>query len=189
MTCCCFQVNIPYLYQHKPIIMRKLILLLFVSAAFTACKQQPAGPNAKLAKMFDNYYEDKLKLYPLEATSIGDNRYNDQLQNDGSQEFINKAHHFYSAYLESLKSYNREELTSEDKTSYDILSYELNTALEGFDKHIYFDFVNFAHPAETPFNQMVAIPLFLGQWGSGTGAQQFKTVADDDNWLKRMSAF
>lgn len=170
--------------------MKKLFLLLSVSIAFVSCKQnQPAGPNAKLAKMFDNYFEDKLKLYPIEATYIGDNRYNDQLQNDGSQEFINKAHHFYMAYLDSLKSYDPATLTGEDKTSYDILSYELNTALEGFDKHVYFDILNFAHPAETPFNQMVALPLFLGQWGSGTGAQPFKTVADYDNWLKRMSAF
>ncbi|MDB5011442.1 MAG: hypothetical protein JWQ06_2231, partial [Mucilaginibacter sp.] len=63
------------------------------------------------------------------------------------------------------------------------------TALEGFNKHIYYDFINFAHPEYIPFNQMFALPLILGQWGSGTGAQPFKTVKDYDNWLKRLKGF
>ncbi|MDB5125297.1 MAG: hypothetical protein JWP94_3426 [Mucilaginibacter sp.] len=163
-------------------------MLLCLAAAFSACKQKNE-PNKELAKLFDNYYEDKLKLYPLEATSIGDNRYNALLQNDGSEAFIKQAHDFYAGYLDKLKGFNRDGLDEEDKLSYDILSYKLNTVLEGFDKDIYYDYLNFAHPRYIPFNQMVAVPLMLGQWGSGTGAQPFKTVADYDNWLKRLSAF
>jgi uncharacterized protein (DUF885 family) len=168
--------------------MKKIFMLLCLAAAFSACKQKNE-PNKELAKLFDNYYEDKLKLYPLEATSIGDNRYNALLQNDGSEAFIKQAHDFYAGYLDKLKGFNRDGLDEEDKLSYDILSYKLNTVLEGFDKDIYYDYLNFAHPRYIPFNQMVAVPLMLGQWGSGTGAQPFKTVADYDNWLKRLSAF
>jgi uncharacterized protein (DUF885 family) len=168
--------------------MKKIFMLLCLAAAFSACKQKNE-PNKELAKLFDNYYEDKLKLYPLEATSIGDNRYNALLQNDGSEAFIKQAHDFYAGYLDKLKGFNRDGLDDEDKLSYDILSYKLNTVLEGFDKDIYYDYLNFAHPRYIPFNQMVAVPLMLGQWGSGTGAQPFKTVADYDNWLKRLSAF
>ncbi|MDB5111229.1 MAG: hypothetical protein JWR67_2343, partial [Mucilaginibacter sp.] len=163
-------------------------MILCVAAAFSACKQK-TSMNTDLAKLFDNYYEHKLKLYPLEATSIGDNRYNDLLQNDGSAAFIKQAHDFYAGYLDSLKSFKRDDLNEEDKLSYDILYYKLNTALEGFNKHIYYDFINFAHPEYIPFNQMFALPLILGQWGSGTGAQPFKTVKDYDNWLKRLKGF
>jgi uncharacterized protein (DUF885 family) len=163
-------------------------MVLCLAVAFSACKQKNE-PNKELAKLFDNYYEDKLKLYPLEATSIGDNRYDALLQNDGSEAFIKQAHDFYAGYLDKLKGFNRDGLDEEDKLSYDILLYKLNTVLEGFDKHIYYDGINFAHPHYIPFNQMVALPLILGQWGSGTGAQPFKTVADYDNWLKRLSAF
>lgn len=168
--------------------MKKVLLILCVAAVFMACKQNNA-PNKELAKMFDNYYEDRLKLYPLEATSIGDNRDNDLLQNDGSDAFKSKAHDFYAGYLDMLKAFKRDGLNDQDKLSYDILYYDLNIALEGFNKHIYYDVINFAHPAYIPFNQMVAVPLIIGQWGSGTGAQPFKTVADYDNWLKRLSAF
>ena len=169
--------------------MKKLLVLLCLSAAFVGCKQKMEQPNPKLAKLFDNYYEDRLKLYPLEATSIGDNRYNDVLQNDGSDAFKKQAHDVFAGYVDMLKAFNRDELNTEDKLSYDILSYDLNMALDGMSKHIYYDVLNFAHPGEIPFNQMVAVPLILGQWGSGTGAQPFKTVKDYDNWLKRLSAF
>ena len=41
----------------------------------------------------------------------------------------------------------------------------------------------------TPFNQFYAIPLSMGQWGSGTGEQPFKTVKDYDDWQKRAAGF
>ncbi len=169
--------------------MKKTVILLCIAVAFFTCKQKPVEPNTKLAKLFDNYYEDRLKLYPMEATSIGDNRYNGALENDGSAAFQKQAHDLFAGYLDLLKAFKREELNAEDKLSYDILSYDCNLALEGEGKHIYYDVINFAHPVRIPFNQMVAIPLMLGQWGSGTGAQPFKTVADYDNWLKRMISF
>jgi uncharacterized protein (DUF885 family) len=40
-----------------------------------------------------------------------------------------------------------------------------------------------------PFQQFWALPLTLGQMGSGTGSQPFKTVSDYENWLKRARAF
>lgn len=174
--------------------MRKFHLLLCVVIVLSACKRSKIGstvtaPNKDIAKLFDNYYDDRLKLYPLEATSIGDNRYNDQMQNDNSAAFRQKSHDFFSGYLTKLKTFNREGLNEEDKLSYDVLTYKLNIALEGENHQIYFDMNNFAHSYYTPFNQMVATPLFLGQMGSGSGVQPFKTVKDYDDWLKRMSAF
>ena len=40
-----------------------------------------------------------------------------------------------------------------------------------------------------PFNQFEGIPLFMGQMGSGSGIQPFKTVQDYDNWIKRAGRF
>jgi uncharacterized protein (DUF885 family) len=172
--------------------MRKLFMLLSVAALFSACKPKSdnsAPANKDIARLFDNYYEDRLKLYPIEATMIGDNRFNDQLPNDGSAEFISKTHAFYSDYLGKLQKFDRESLNEEDKLSYDILLYQLNINLEGQGHGLYFDLATFAHSVYTPFNQMVALPLVMGQYGSGTGAQPFKTVKDYDDWLKRLAAF
>ena len=40
-----------------------------------------ALPPVLAAKLFADYYEEHLKLYPLEATFAGDNRYDDLLPN------------------------------------------------------------------------------------------------------------
>ncbi len=163
----------------------KRVELLFVaiSLLFISCQNKPgsvsAGKNKDLAAFFDQYYENRLKLYPLEATSIGDNRYNDQLPDDGSAAFLSKAKTFYADNLQKIKTFKREDLNTEDQLSYDIFTYEMQIALEGFNYH--FEYL--------PFNQMFALPLTIGQFGSGTGAQPFKTVQDYQNWLKRLQAF
>ena len=163
--------------------MKKIILLLCVAGALTACKQKMANgdkaPNKDLAKVLDDYYNDRMKLFPLESTYAGDTLYNDLLPNDGSAEFLGKAHTFYQNYLSQVKRFNPDELNEQDKLSYDIFTYETQLALDGFQYHL----------ERIPFNQFYALPLTIGQLGSGAGAQPFKTVKDYDNWLKRLDAF
>ncbi|WP_299291354.1 DUF885 family protein [uncultured Mucilaginibacter sp.] len=165
--------------------MKKVGIILFAVASllFASCqnKTEPssAGKNKDLAAFFDQYYENRLKLYPLEATSIGDNRYNDQLPDDISPAFLAKAKSFYADHLQKIKSFKREDLNAEDQLSYDIFTYEMQIALESFNYH--FEYL--------PFNQMFALPLTIGQFGSGSSAQPFKTVQDYQNWLKRLQAF
>lgn len=164
--------------------MRKLFICLYAATLFMACKQTKTGstakaPNKDLAKLFENYYEDRLKLYPLEATSIGDNRYNDQLPNDGSAAFIKQADAFYKNYLHKINFFADIDLNEEDKLSYDIFVYEMNINIDYYKHH--FEYL--------PFNQMFALPLTIGQYGSGSSAQPFKTVKDYNDWLKRLSAF
>jgi uncharacterized protein (DUF885 family) len=135
--------------------------------------------NKDLAKVFEDYFQDGLKLYPLNATYIGDRRYNDLLPNDGSAEFLKKTYEYYSVYLSKVKNFNRAELNTDDQLSYDIFTYEVQLALDNFKHH--FEYM--------PFNQFYALPITMGQLGSGSGAQPFKTVVDYNDWLKRLSAF
>ncbi|MGI4749057.1 MAG: hypothetical protein ACRYFB_00360 [Janthinobacterium lividum] len=79
--------------------MKKAVVLFFALGLFLLSCQTKTGSssaekNKDLAAFFDRYYENRLKLYPLEATYAGDNRYNDQLPNDGSADFLKKANHF-----------------------------------------------------------------------------------------------
>ncbi|SDK93631.1 Uncharacterized conserved protein, DUF885 familyt [Pedobacter sp. ok626] len=162
--------------------MKKIIYFLIGIAAFAACKQKDAGngqENKNFSKLCDQYYEEGLKLFPLNATYAGDDRYNDLLPNDGSVQFIQETKDYYTKYLDSLKGYDPEKLNENDRLSYDVLKDELQVSLNGLKYH--FEYL--------PFNQMVSLPLTFGQLGSGTGAQPFKTVKDYDNWLKRVSAF
>ncbi len=165
--------------------MKKLLLVVGMAVLFTACKQEnvdnknSAGDNPQLAKVFESFYEGYLKLDPLTATSIGDARYNNQLANTGSSIYLKELHDFYQSYLDSVKTFKRNDLNENDKLSYDIFVYEAQINLDGFKHHLEY----------MPFNQMFALPLTIGQFGSGSNAQPFKTVKDYNDWLKRLTAF
>ncbi len=162
--------------------MRNIFLAALLLGAISACKQSgkpSAEANKNFAALTDQFYEDGLKLSPINATFIGDERYNDLLPNDGSVEYIKQYESYNKKFLDSLGKYDRESLDANDKLSYDFLKDQLDMNLEGLKYHTEY----------LPFNQMFALPLTIGQLGSGTSAQPFKTVKNYEDWLKRVSAF
>ncbi len=162
--------------------MRKIFLAAFFLAAIGACKQankSTAEANKSFAALTDLYYEEGLKLSPINATFIGDERYNDLLPNDGSVAYLKQYEAFNKRFLDSLGKYDRESLNANDKLSFDYLKDQLDINLEGLKYHSEY----------LPFNQMFALPLTIGQLGSGTSAQPFKTVKNYEDWLKRVNAF
>jgi uncharacterized protein (DUF885 family) len=161
--------------------MRNLLFFLF-AIALMSCGQKsntsaPKTPNAELAKIAENYYEDNLKLYPISATSMGDERYNDVLKIDISNGFRKEVDDFFKKYQSEIKNIDPNSLNENDKMTYDILKWECEIGLEGltFPEHL------------MPINQFDCATLMFPQLGSGAGGQPFKTVKHYDDWLKRMS--
>lgn len=172
--------------------MKKLLFFIGVISSTWSCNQlstKVVANDPSFDSLLDTYYENRVKLYPLEGTFVGDKRYNDTLVNDGSQEFVKSVNSLCNDYLIKLSSYKDANLSDEQKLSYDILFYQLTTMQEGFKLNLFYDLINFAHPLYTPFNQMVSVPLTIAQMASGTGLQPFKSVSDYDNWLKRLRGF
>ncbi|WP_420148613.1 DUF885 domain-containing protein [Spirosoma sp.] len=164
--------------------MKKSIIISLLMATMIGCQsnnkeQTTTTSNADFAAVLDDYYEQRLKLFPFEATQQGDTRYNDLFPNDVSQAFLMETKTFYTSTLDKLKGFDREKLSDEDKISSDILKREMELQLEQYP----------FHQEQMPFNQFVGNTLLFGQLGSGEGAQPFKTVKDYDDWLKRVSAF
>ncbi|WP_151087693.1 DUF885 domain-containing protein [Hymenobacter baengnokdamensis] len=138
-----------------------------------------AQTSAPLAALFTNYWEEQTKLYPLQATSQGDNRFNDQLPNSGTRAFRLSQQRLYERYRDQLARIDRSRLSAADQTSYDVFQYEMTSRLKGL-----------AQPTWTmPFTQFSGLPIELAQLGAGTGSQPFKTVKDYDNWLSRVRQF
>lgn len=163
--------------------MKSLFPVLFVLTVLFACNENevPAEPkqDKSLSAFFDDYYEETLKLFPLKATAIGDDRYNDILPISFTDSYRDKLRDFYNRYLTAAGQYNYNDLTEKDKINYDVFVYETKMNLDDLE-----------FPSNyTPFNQFYALPLTMGQLGSGSGNQPFKTVKDYDNWLKRASGF
>src|SRR4051812_5544913 len=153
--------------------MKKYLLVLLAVLIFYSqnlCAQDSSG-NKPLHQLFDAYYEEYLKLFPLDATSLGDTRYNDLLPNTGAVSYRKAVHDFYTKYQNALKQFNYQQLEEQDNISYDILMDKTQREL-GKEKF---------HPEYMPINQSNSLPSDLGQLGAGTGAQPFKTIKDYDD--------
>ena len=133
----------------------------------------------KLEQLFEDYYQQYLILFPLEATNFGDSRYNDQLQLSISADFLAKEQNFYQQTLQRLGAIDLHQVSDTPHLMAEILQYELQTRLAKFS----FRF------ERIPFQQFDGLPLTFAQLGSGASSQPFKTVKDYENWLKRIDAF
>ena len=179
-------------FPPQPSIMNRFFLIFSIGFFMLGCNQNDKTVskenNKDLASLFENYYNERMQLFPIEATANGDNRFNDQLPVDFTDSYIAKLNDFFSRNLTALHKFNRDDLNENDRISYDVFDYEMNTSIEGLHLH-YINNILFSENSFTPFQQFWGLPITLGQMGSGEGNQPFKTVADYDNWLKRASAF
>lgn len=143
----------------------------------------PAAPAAvsvqtkgeKLKRLYEQFWEEQLKLNPLRATAQGDPRYNDQLPNFATSQFRRQSREFTQRWLKTVEAVGAQGLSAQD-----LLSYEI------FVRNAKIDLESDRYPTWLqPINQFGNFASSLAQLGSGTGSQPFKTVADYDNWLKR----
>lgn len=156
-----------------------IILALMVVSCKKSDTQLAEVQPVQLDSIAANYYEQYLKLYPLEATAQGDLRYNDQLPINIDKDFISGEIAFYNSVQKQLKNVQYTNLTDDQKTVYDVLDYTLKDKIE---RYAY-------HPEYIPFTQFGGLPLDFPLLGSGEGSQPFKTEKDYDDWLKRVEKF
>ena len=155
--------------------------VLFGAALLAACSVQPQqqSPDSALNALVEEYFERQLELSPMNATAIGDSRYDDRLDDSTSPGFREKAFGIERAFLDRARLIDAARLSPAARISYDIFVSEREQALEGQKFHE--DFM--------PFNQMSGLPMDLAVFGSGTGPQPFTNAADYDRFLKRMREF
>ncbi|HEY8894542.1 MAG TPA: DUF885 domain-containing protein [Niastella sp.] len=174
--------------------MNKFFPVFMIVCFLAACKDNkqptatPVAGNKELATLFENYYNGRMALLPVEATINGDTRYNDQLPAEFTDSYRQKLSDFFTENLKAVQQFNREQLNETDRTSYDIFKREMEMSIEGL-KYQYFTTTDYTIDGHVPFNQFYGLPLSFGQMGSGTSYQPFNTVRDYDNWLKRAAAF
>jgi uncharacterized protein (DUF885 family) len=160
-----------------------LEVILILSLTFAACqpKQEktPDQMTKEINAVFENYYEDFLKMFPVSATANGDHRYDNMLNNDISESYRQQIRDFYNKYKIELTKYDKTQLNANDLVSYEILEREINISLEEltFNDHL------------MPIQQFWGTPLTFIQMGSGKGIHPFGTAKDYDNFLGRIDGF
>ncbi len=164
-------------------IVLKYLLIISLGFAALSCKKTDSPLTRVTPMEIDsiaaNYYEQYLKLYPLEATAQGDYRYNDQLPIDIDKDYIAGEIAFYNSVQKQMEKLNYRNLSDEDKTVYDVLDFILKAKIE---RYAY-------KPELIPFTQFNGLPLDFPLLGSGEGTQPFKTEKDYEDWLKRAAKF
>ena len=178
--------------------MTRQLPVLFIAAALFGCSDpQPATPSASpaapapvpgsvpdtpaeaLDALYAAYFEDLLALFPLLATSIGDDRYNDQYPNTLSAEYRERVRAFHERYLDEALAIGDTGLTGEARVSYDVFVRARRDAL-----------AEMAVPSwMMPINQFRNAANSFARLGSGRSSQPFDTVADYDNFLSRIGGF
>src|ERR1700730_9801119 len=113
-------------------------LLLFY--IFTSCKlmhpDRSIPDNKEFGLVLNDYYNDRMKYFPLEATENGDNRYNDDLPVDFTDSYMDTLRNFFGGYLNKILVFERDKLNLNDRISYDIFYREMKMSLEGIDLHL-----------------------------------------------------
>jgi len=160
--------------------LRKLLFAPMLVLASVAGGTQAADSRAAdLKTMYDEFWEENLRLNPLTATFAGDPRYNAELPNMLSLEYEEQTRAFQQKYLDRARaivgSQGAESLTGQDRLSFEIFTLNRESELEDlkFPERL------------LPIDQFYNIANQFAQLGSGTGAQPFATVKDYDDWLKR----
>lgn len=164
--------------------MRQILLSALLIAGLTACRQHSdqhaeTSDSTGFARFLSDYYDGRMRLSPLEATQNGDSRYNDLLPADFTDSYRDSLKNFYIHCRQKLVRYDTNGMSDNDRLSYEILTWELASRVEGLTMPTnYF-----------PFNQFFSVPLTMGQLGSGTGFQPLNSVKDHEDWLNRARAF
>ncbi len=152
-----------------------------LSAAHAAASQPTPAVSApqahqQLQVLADKYYDAAARFNPINATENGDNRYDDQLGMGIAPAVRARQFVLYHQFLASLKTIKRAQLAHQDQVSYDILGYELKTALafEKFPEHL------------LPLDQMNSVPVTLANYAGGEASQAITNVKQYDAYLSRI---
>lgn len=169
---------------RKMTLIRVLLAGVLAVTAAPALAQDADSAAQELSRRINRLFLDHAvasrPLFPLFATMNGWREYDGQFANDLTEAHREAQRQFCRSGLEHLQTFNREELTENDRLSYDVYRYNQLRCLERleFDLHLL--------PIDQGgFNLTATFPI----WGSGRGPQPFRNVADYENFLKRIGGF
>jgi uncharacterized protein (DUF885 family) len=169
--------------------LRKILLPAIVAAAFLllaslpALRAQTAAPataasieaNRKaLHALFEDYWQDRLRHDPEFASTLGDKRYNDQID-DYSVKAVNEGLEREEGFLMRLAAIDPAGLTEQETVSRELLLREFTDDMEGASFKEW----------EMPLNQMGGIHTAYPQL---VAELSFETVKDYDDWIARLHA-
>ena len=160
--------------------MKKITTLFFaITASLLLINCKSEDKKQDFTSLTKSYFDDKNAMDPLGATQSGQNQYNDQLQFEMTDSYRKAQAAFFEKYQTALNTISKENLSVEEKNSYEIIKWEVEIG-----KNLLKQPTNLL-----PVHQFWGTHLTMGQFAGGTSAQPFKTEQDYANFLKRMDKY
>ncbi|MEB8344894.1 DUF885 domain-containing protein [Flavobacteriaceae bacterium KMM 6898] len=171
-------------------------ILIVLLTLLIGCKEKKPIPqhddSASLDSLFQEYYQFKLRINPIEASKGGENKYNDHIANYISDPYQKDLMANYVQFLEAAMKYDSTMVSPAQWMSLKVLQWDSNIKLEGLNNNM----VTIASPIYDmpsfelmPMAQISSLQLYVAQLAAGKSVQPFHTVKDYDNWLKRVDDY
>ena len=174
--------------------MKHTITLLFLMLSLSACDQEQSRTSASqtLAAIFEEYYQFKDRINPIEATKGGNFQYNEYIANYISDAYQTDLIAEYSTFLERLAQIDPAQLSQADLLSMKVMQWDCEVKLEGLQNPLVITtspIYNLPSFELTPLIQVQSLHLYVAQLGAGGSVHPFNTVKDHEDWLKRLDDY
>ena len=159
--------------------------------SLSACNQEQSRTSASqtLATIFEEYYQFKDRINPIEATKGGNFQYNEYIANYISDAYQTDLIAEYSIFLEHLAQIDPAQLSQADLLSMKVMQWDCEVKLEGLQNPLVITtspIYNLPSFELTPLIQVQSLHLYVAQLGAGGSVHPFNTVKDYEDWLKRL---
>jgi uncharacterized protein (DUF885 family) len=140
-------------------------------------------PSQRLRALFARSDEDLLRRVPIAALYRGDLRYADRYGDYLSDAFYNGERTAQQSELEALRAIDRNALTPTERLAYDVFRRDKEMELRRLTPQM------LALTAVRPIDHFFGFHTGFADLSSGRGAAPFRTVADYENSLRRVTGF
>ena len=162
--------------------------------SLSACNQEQSRTSASqtVATIFEEYYQFKDRINPIEATKGGNFQYNEYIANYISDAYQTNLIAEYSTFLERLAQIDPAQLSQADLLSVKVMQWDCEVKLEGLQNPLVITtspIYNLPSFELTPLIQVQSLHLYVAQLGAGGSVHPFNTVKDYEDWLKRLDDY
>ncbi|MDA9587874.1 DUF885 domain-containing protein [Flavobacteriaceae bacterium] len=174
--------------------MKQKPALLLLILVFASCIQEDSKTSAahSIATIFEEYYQFKDRINPIEATKGGNFQYNDYIANYISDTYQRDLISEYTTFLERLAQIDSTQLSEADLLSMKVMQWDCEVKLEGLQNPLVITtspIYNLPSFELTPLIQVQSLHLYVAQLGAGGSVHPFKTIKDYEDWLKRLDDY
>lgn len=136
-----------------------------------------------LRALLESFWSDSLALHPSEALAVGDHCCQDRFDDSLTDEWRSRMLAMLRDYSDALAKIDRSSLMEDDRVSYDLLRYRLDSD-RGFYGSRSFEIARLL-----PIDQFQGRHVQYAVEAAGSGDYPYKTLADYDNALLRADRF